>query len=67
MVDDKVVEVPEVTDEITMPGPRKPREKEFVRAPGKTAQDKMPVDQRPRVKAAQERYRVLRASQGLEA
>ena len=34
--------------------------------PGKTREDKMPVDQRPRVKAAQERYKTLRRSQGLD-
>lgn len=60
-------EVEAPIDTITEDAPRKQKIKEFVRAPGKTAEDRMPADQRPRVKAAQARYMALRISQGFDS
>ena len=65
MTDDaKVTDPVDPTDGM----PKKPKRSEtFVRHPGKTREDRMPVNERPRVKAAAERYRRLRESQGLSA
>ena len=46
---------------------RSGKSRTFVHRPGKTREDSLPVDQRPRVQAAAERYRRLRISQGFDA